>query len=57
MWPEIKVLPMGKTFYFWPQKLEIHFLPAVPSDDGISFSTLKDKVFTIMKDHYVNNPY
>src|SRR6187399_1855836 len=52
-----KVLPMGKPFYFWPQKLEIHFLPAVPADGGVSFSTLKEKVFTIMKDHYVNNLY
>ncbi|HEY5773828.1 MAG TPA: 1-acyl-sn-glycerol-3-phosphate acyltransferase, partial [Chitinophagaceae bacterium] len=50
-----KVLPMGKTFYFWPHKLEIHFLPAVPVDDEGSFSILKEKVFTIMKDHYVSN--
>jgi 1-acyl-sn-glycerol-3-phosphate acyltransferase len=52
-----KVLPMGKTFYFWPQKLEIHFLPAVPVNDEVSFSTLKEKVFAIMKDHYVNHLY
>jgi hypothetical protein len=45
---------MGKPFYFWPHKLEILFLPAVPAEDEGSFSTLKEKVFTIMKDHYVS---
>ena len=45
---------MGKTFYFWPHKLEIHFLPAVPVNDEGSYSALKEKVFTIMKDHYVS---
>jgi len=52
-----KVLPMGKPFYFWPHKLEIHFLPAVPISESISYSDLKEKVFAIMKDHYVNNLY
>jgi 1-acyl-sn-glycerol-3-phosphate acyltransferase len=50
-----KVLPMGKTFYFWPQKLEIHFLPAVRANRGDSYSALKEKVFAIMKDYYVNH--
>jgi 1-acyl-sn-glycerol-3-phosphate acyltransferase len=50
-----KVLPMGKTFYFWPQKLEIHFLPAVTVNKGDSYSALKEKVFAIMKDHYVSH--
>ena len=45
---------MGKTFYFWPHKLEIHFLPAVVVTDSESFTALKEKVFTIMKDHYVS---
>ena len=51
------VLPMGKPFYFWPHKLEIHFLPAVPISESRSYSDLKEKVFAIMKDHYVNNLY
>jgi 1-acyl-sn-glycerol-3-phosphate acyltransferase len=50
-----KVLPMGKPFYFWPHKLEIHFLPAVRISPTGSSSELKEKVFAIMKDHYVNN--
>src|SRR6195952_5508674 len=24
-----KVMPPGKTFYFWPSKMELHFLPPV----------------------------
>ena len=48
------VLPTGKTFYFWPHKLEIHFLPAVSAGDEGTFSTLKEKVFMIMKDHYIS---
>ena len=47
------VLPTGKTFYFWPHKLEIHFLPAVSAGDEGTFSMLKEKVFMIMKDHYI----
>ena len=49
-----KVLPMGKTFYFWPHKVEIHFLPSVPVNEEGSFTALKEKVFTVMKDYYVS---
>ena len=52
-----KVLPMGKTFFFWPQKLEMHFLPPVPVNKNEDHSALKEKVFTIMWDHYVSNPH
>jgi len=52
-----KVLPLGKTFYFWPQKLEIHFLPAVPVTKNDDYTTLKEKVFTVMKDYYSSYRY
>jgi 1-acyl-sn-glycerol-3-phosphate acyltransferase len=45
-----KVLPLHKTFYFWPHKVEMHFLP--PVDPGESVETLKNKTFEIMKDYY-----
>ena len=35
-----KVLPAGKVFFFWPSKMELHFLPA------IEIKTAKD-LFTI----------
>ena len=50
-----KVLPLGKTFYFWPQKLEIHFLPAIAVNKNDDHVVLKEKVFGIMKDYYVSN--
>jgi 1-acyl-sn-glycerol-3-phosphate acyltransferase len=47
-----KALPVHKPFYFLPQSLEIHFLqPVYP--DGLSTDALKEKVFMIMKDYYV----
>lgn len=47
-----KVLPPEKTFYFWPSKMEIHFLPAVNVLPNDTVETLKQKVFTLMSDHY-----
>ena len=52
-----KVLPMSKPFYFWPHKLEMHFLPAVNVNLDESFPALKEKVFAIMKDYYVSNQH
>lgn len=47
-------LPVHKTFYFLPKKLEMHFLSAV-SPEGITSEILKEKVFHIMKEHYVGH--
>ena len=49
-----KVLPANKFFYLLPHKLEMHFLPAVNSTD-IKSEELKDKIFTMMWDHYSEN--
>ena len=46
-----KALPIHKTFYFLPKKLEMHFLEAV-NPEGMKADQLRDKVFAIMKDHY-----
>jgi len=46
-----KVLPPGKKFYFWPHRLEMHFLPAVAANENADHSTLKEKVFTVMKEY------
>jgi len=50
-----KVLPPGKVFYFWPQKLQIHFLAPVEINKFNSYLELKEKVFSIMTEYYVNN--
>ncbi len=49
-----KVLPIDKSFYFWPHKLEMHFLEPVPVQDQTA-DQLKQKVFEIMKEYYQQN--
>ena len=50
-----KVLPSNKIFFFWPSKMELHFLPPVPVKQSDSFQIVKEKVFRIMTDYYVKN--
>ncbi len=49
-----KILPVHKSFYMLPHKLEMHFLPPVETDN-ISAKDLKEKVFKIMWDYYAAN--
>ena len=49
-----KVLPNNKTFYYWPAKVEMHFLEPVPVD-SLTAEQLKEKVFNRMKDYYVQH--
>ena len=49
-----KVLPVNKTFWFWPGKIEMHFLPAIPVD-GLTSNQLKEKVFATMAGYYLEN--
>lgn len=48
-----KVLPR-KVFFFWPHKVEMHFLPAV-SVEGKTTQQLKEEVFELMKNYYLQN--
>ncbi len=50
-----KVLPPDKVFFFWPAKMELHFLPSVPVKQSDNFETLKEKVFKMMTDYYVKS--
>ena len=45
-----KVLPQNKMFYFWPSKIEMHFLDAVETKDLTiqDVKALKEKVFGLM---------
>ena len=47
-----KILPPGKSFYFWPAKMEIHFLTAIHVTRGDNYETLKEKVHQIMSEYY-----
>jgi 1-acyl-sn-glycerol-3-phosphate acyltransferase len=49
-----KVLPR-KPFYFWPHKVEMHFLSAVEVDNKTS-QQLKEEVFEIMRNYLIHNP-
>lgn len=49
-----KVLPPGKTLYFWPQKVEMHFLPPV-NVEGKTTQELREEVFQIMKEYYLQH--
>jgi 1-acyl-sn-glycerol-3-phosphate acyltransferase len=48
-----KVLPR-KRFFFWPHKVEMHFLPAVSVENKTS-QQLKEEVFEIMKSYLLNS--
>ena len=49
-----KAMPLHKTFYLLPHRLEIHFLPEVSATD-ISTENLKVKVFEMMYNYYEAN--
>jgi 1-acyl-sn-glycerol-3-phosphate acyltransferase len=48
------VLPGDKAFYFWPHKIEMHFLPPV-SPAGKTTEQLRQEVFEIMQAYYVRH--
>lgn len=49
-----KVLPANKGFWFWPGRIEIHFLPAVDVANETT-ETIKEKIFGIMKEYFVQH--
>lgn len=48
-----KVLPPGKTFFFWPSKMELHFLPPVTINKLDDFEILKQKLHEMMSEYYI----
>jgi 1-acyl-sn-glycerol-3-phosphate acyltransferase len=46
-----KVMPVNKTFYLFPHKLEMHFLPAIPVTESDDTDSLKEKTFQVMKEY------
>lgn len=50
-----KILPPGKSFYFHPSKMEIHFLAPVNPEEGENYKMLKEKVHKIMSEYYLKN--
>lgn len=48
-----KVMPVNKSFYLLPHRLEFHFLPAIPSDEPVE--VLRAKAHEIMLNYYSKN--
>jgi 1-acyl-sn-glycerol-3-phosphate acyltransferase len=46
------VLPRNKIFYFWPHKVEMHFLPPV-SPQNRTIESIKEEAFEKMKEYYL----
>ena len=49
-----KAMPINKSFYLLPTRLQMHFLPSI-SAENISVKELKEKVYQTMKEYYVEN--
>jgi len=49
-----KVLPR-KPFFFWPAKIELHYLEPVSPNGFASTENLKEHVFNLMKNYYQTN--
>lgn len=49
-----KVLPPGEVFFFWPLKMELHFLPPVPVTKFDDFELVKQKLHKMMSEYYGN---
>jgi len=50
-----KVMPPGKTLYFKPHRLYMHFLPAVAAAPGESVDAFQQRVHDIMLDYYTRH--
>src|SRR5215213_3280794 len=48
------LLPRNKTFYFWPHKVEMHFLPPIAVNDR-TVEAIKEEAFEKMKNYYLSN--
>ncbi|MBA3674040.1 MAG: 1-acyl-sn-glycerol-3-phosphate acyltransferase [Chitinophagaceae bacterium] len=49
-----KVLPSDGTFFFWPTKMEIHFLSAVQIDSTDDYEVIKNEIHNLMSSYYVS---
>jgi len=49
------ILPPGKTFFFWPSKMELHFLPPVAVNKSDEVEALKQKLHNMMSEYYVEH--
>ncbi|MDQ6756784.1 MAG: 1-acyl-sn-glycerol-3-phosphate acyltransferase [Bacteroidota bacterium] len=50
-----KALPANKTFFFWPTKMEVHYLPAVEVFLSDNYEDVKNKLFKMMSEYYASH--
>ena len=48
-----KVLPPDRSFFFWPSKMELHFLPPVVVSKSDDFEIVKRQLHKMMSEYYV----
>lgn len=51
-----RIMPAEKKFYFRPHRLIMDFLDPVAPEPEETVESLKQRVFAIMRDHYVAGP-
>ena len=49
-----KIFPNDKKFFFFPGKIEMHFLPSIEVGSQTA-EQLKEKIFALMKEYYVQH--
>ncbi|HXR83245.1 MAG TPA: lysophospholipid acyltransferase family protein [Hanamia sp.] len=49
-----KILPPG-VFYFWPGKIELHFLPPVLVNKEENYVALKERIHFLMAEYYLKH--
>jgi 1-acyl-sn-glycerol-3-phosphate acyltransferase len=47
-----KVLPADRSFYFWPAKMELHFLQPVYVNTDENYQLIKERIHRLMCDYY-----
>jgi 1-acyl-sn-glycerol-3-phosphate acyltransferase len=48
-----KVLPPGKVFFFWPSKMEMHFLTPIEIKNSDTIESLRESAFSVMANYYL----
>jgi len=50
-----KVLPPDRSFFFWPSKMELHFLPPVVVSKSDDFEIVKRQLHRMMGEYYTTH--
>jgi 1-acyl-sn-glycerol-3-phosphate acyltransferase len=48
-----KAIPADKTFFFWPAKMQVHYLPPVHVSSTDNYEDVKNNLFGLMSEYFV----